>query len=72
MRDNYIFIQRNLNAENRNNGLIILEAYFGLDEHIYKVDAGILLFKIPKTVEEYVECQLVPLKKKLTIEIENS
>ena len=47
VKDNYIFLQRNLNREIRNNGLIILDAYFGLDEHIYKIDAGVLLFRIP-------------------------
>lgn len=56
VKDNYIFLQRNLNRETRNNGLIILEAYFGLDEHIYKIDAGVLKFRIPDTVDEYVDC----------------
>ena len=51
--------------EQRNRGLIILDAYFGLDEHIYLVDAGLLIFKTPTTVEEYYNAQLVPIRKKL-------
>ena len=46
--------------------MIILEAYYGLDEHIYQVDAGLLIYKIPKTVEEYLNAQLIPVKKSLT------
>ena len=51
--------------------MIILEAYYGLDEHIYQVDSGLLIFKKPQTVEEYYETQMIPLKKWLTIQIEN-
>ena len=35
VKSQHIFIARNLNAETRANGLVILEAYYGLDEHIY-------------------------------------
>ena len=49
-----------------------MEAYYGLDEHIYRIDAGLLTFRIPKTVKQYFDAQIVPLKKKLTIMIDNS
>lgn len=42
-----------MNAELKNRGLIIVEAYFGLAEHIYQVEAGLLRYKIPESVEEY-------------------
>lgn len=58
--------------EQRNRGLIIFDAYFGLDEHIYLVDAGLLIFKMPTTVEEYYNAQLVPIRKKLQLMVENS
>lgn len=35
LRESQIFYQSSLNSESRSNGLIIIEAYFGLDEHIY-------------------------------------
>jgi hypothetical protein len=41
--------------ERRRNGLVILEAYYGLDEHIYQVDAGILRYKIPTDVQQYYD-----------------
>ena len=56
----------------RANGLIILEAYYGLDEHIYQIDAGLIIFKLPQNIKEYYESQVVPLKKLLTTKIVNS
>jgi hypothetical protein len=70
--ENSFKLQQNLKLGQEKNGLVILEAYYGLDEHIYQVDAGLLLFKIPKDTKEYYDCQLVPLKKYLTIKIDNS
>ena len=35
LRENHIFYTSNYNTENRIRGLIIVEAYFGLSEHIY-------------------------------------
>ena len=59
--------------EARLKGLIIIEAYYGLDEHIYQLEAGVLEYtKVPETVKEYYEAQVVPIKKLLTIMISNS
>ena len=49
-----ILIESSIAIEKRNSGLLILDAYFGLDEHIYQIDSGLLIFKMPKTVEEYL------------------
>lgn len=59
-------------VERRNQGLVILEAYYGLDEHIYQIDAGLLLFKEPKTVEEYINAQIIPVKRTLTYMVQDS
>ena len=56
VRDNKLFLDTNISLETKCNGLIILEAYFGLEEHIYQIDAGLLIFKRPTTIEEYYEC----------------
>lgn len=72
IRENAIFLNQKVALESRHRGLIILDAYFGLDEHIYHVDAGILIYKHPKTVQDYCECQLVPIRKKLQLMVENS
>ena len=48
-------IESSIAIEKRNSGLLILDAYFGLDEHIYQIDAGLLVFKMPKTVQEYLD-----------------
>ena len=71
---NAIWLERNRKMEERSNGLIIIEAYYGLDEHIYQIDAGLLQVKNLKniTIEEYIERQFVPMKQFLTIKIENS
>jgi len=45
-----IFLDRILNQERRTNGLIILDAYYGLDEHIYQIDAGLMIYKLPETI----------------------
>lgn len=44
--ENKIFLNQKINLEREKKGLIIIEAYFGLDEHIYKIDAG-AKFKLP-------------------------
>ena len=49
-----VLIESSIALEKRNSGLLILDAYFGLDEHIYQIDAGLLIFKMSKTVEEYL------------------
>ena len=72
IRQNWLYLERNLAREQRSNGLIILEAYFGLDEHIYHIDSKLLIYKTPQTIKEYYEAQVVPLKKFLTTKISNS
>lgn len=53
--------------------MIIIEAYYGLDEHIYQIDAGLLeVYDKPKDVKQYFECQVIPVKMLMTINIENS
>jgi hypothetical protein len=44
LQNNQLFYQSSLNSETRSNGLIIIEAYYGLDEHIYQVEARLLRF----------------------------
>ena len=51
----HLWLTTNLNKEMRTNGLIILEAYYGLDEHIYQIDAGLIIFKLPQNIKEYYE-----------------
>ena len=45
------WLETNLRKEK--DGLIIIEAYYGLDEHIYQIDAELVRYKIPETVQEY-------------------
>ena len=71
VQKDYIWLTTNLSRE-RANGLVILEAYYGLDEHIYRIDSGLLTFRFPTTVEEYYEAQVIPIPKLLTIKIANS
>ena len=42
-----IFINKSINEERAKRGLIIVEAYFGLADHIYHIDAGVLVYKFP-------------------------
>ena len=35
IQKDFIYLEKNLANEKRLNGLIIIEAYYGLDEHIY-------------------------------------
>jgi len=56
LHESQIFIDRSVNIEVKNRGLIIVEAYFGLAEHIYQIEAGLLRFRIPQNVEEYSRC----------------
>jgi hypothetical protein len=45
-----------LRVEAANQGLIIVEAYYGLADHIYQIEAGLTRFKIPESVPEYLNC----------------
>lgn len=53
IKKNQLFFSKSLNYENDNRGLIIKEAYFGLSDHIYHIDAGIIIYSVPQTIEEY-------------------
>jgi len=55
VKENTIFYQAAMNREKNCRGLVILEAYFGLDEHIYQVDAGLIKFKETTCVQDYYE-----------------
>jgi GTPase len=72
IRENAIFLQASINNETTKNGLIILEAYYGLHEHVYQIDSGLLIFKHPKTIVEYYDAQIIPVKKKLQLMVQNS
>lgn len=71
MQDNLIFYQKSLNDELKNNGLIIIEAYYGLADHIIEIDAG-QYYKLPSTIEEYLNMQVIPIKKRLQILVKDS
>ena len=51
-----IFFNSSLNHERSNRGLVILEAYVGLADHIYHIDAGVMVYKIPTNIREYQRC----------------
>lgn len=53
LKANQIFYQSSFNNESKNRGLIIIEAYFGLSDHIYQIEAGMLSFKIPENASQY-------------------
>lgn len=72
IRENSIYLYQKINIESRNKGLLITEAYYGLDEHIYLVDAGMLMYKPAEEVKEYYDQQLIPIKKKLQLMVEDS
>jgi hypothetical protein len=71
LAESQIFIDRSLNAEIKNRGLIIVEAYYGLADHIYQIEAGMLRYSIPTNAYEYSKCQVVPVTKQLQIRVEN-
>ena len=60
-----IFFNQSISEERAKRGLIIVEAYFGLADHIYHIDAGVLVYKFPENVKEYNECQVMPVTKQL-------
>ncbi len=71
LQNNAFQLKRIIDSERKNKGLIIIEAYYGLDEHIYLVDAGLLIYSVPQTAEQYYNCQLIPVKKTLQLMVEN-
>ena len=72
VKENAIFLERSMNLEGNGKGLEIVEAYYGLDEHIMQLDAGLTQFKMPTNIKEYYELQVVPLKRVLQIMVVNS
>ena len=58
--------------ERENRGLIIKEAYVGLAQHIQQIDAGLALFRMPETVEEYNDNQVFPINKQLQLLVKDS
>lgn len=48
-----MFYHSSYNNESRTRGLIVIEAYYGLADHIYQVEAGTLLYKFPENAQEY-------------------
>jgi hypothetical protein len=69
--ESQIFIYRSLNAEMKNLGLVIVEAYYGLADHIYQIEAGMLRYQIPANAQEYTRCQVAPVTKQIQIKVEN-
>lgn len=55
VKKDHHYLKQNIDIETRSKGLIIIEAYYGLDEHIYQIDAGLLEVKIPESIKEYYE-----------------
>ena len=69
LRENIIFYESSLNSESKNLGLVIIEAYYGLADHIYQVEAGTLLYKIPTSDQEYAQQQVLPVTKQLQLQV---
>lgn len=56
-------IEASINRETKNKGLIIIEAYYGLYEHINKLEAGLMQFTTePQNAKDFFDCQVIPLK----------
>ena len=59
MKDRRIFYDQSVSVETNKRGLLIREAYFGLAEHIYHIEAGLApgesggAYEIPKSVLAY-------------------
>lgn len=58
--------------------MIIKEAYYGLAEHIFHIEAGMApgssngLFELPSDVESYKQCQVIPVAKQLQLLVHDS
>jgi hypothetical protein len=66
MAESRLDLQQIVSQERKKvNGLLILEAFYGLSSHIQDIELGVLRFESPKTVEEYLKCQVVLVKKQL-------
>jgi hypothetical protein len=53
LHENKIFYESSMNSETKNLGLVITEAYYGLDDHVYRIEAGTLIYKFPQNESEY-------------------
>jgi hypothetical protein len=69
LKENQIFYQSSLNNEIKSHGLVILEAYYGLADHIYQIEAGILIYKYPQDAHQYANCQILPVTKQLQVQV---
>lgn len=72
LRENQMFYTSSYNNESRTRGLVVIEAYYGLADHIYQIEAGTLMFKIPENFEEYSKNQLLPVTKQLQIQVKDN
>ncbi|CDW77285.1 UNKNOWN [Stylonychia lemnae] len=72
IRENQIFFNSSYNTEERTRGLIIIEAYYGLADHIYQIEAGTLIYHLPKDSQEFLRAQILPVTKQLQMQIQNS
>ena len=64
--------------ETRDRGLVIKDAYFGLAEHIYHIEAGMApgsddgSFVMPENIDAYKSCQVIPVAEQLQLLVEAS
>ena len=72
LRKHQLALNKCINHENETRGLIIKEAYFGLADHIYHIDAGIITYTLPISVEEYEKLQVIDVTKQLQLLVKNS
>jgi hypothetical protein len=53
LEENQIFFTKSQNEERRVNGLIIIDAYFGLDIHIREIEAHLVNYELPDNITDY-------------------
>ena len=64
-----MFFHSSFNHETRTRGLIIIEAYYGLADHIYQIEAGVLVYSLPDDAKEYSNAQILPVTKQLQMQV---
>jgi len=72
IRESEILYNERVRKEKQTKGLHIIEAYYGLDEHIYMIDSDLVRFEVPETKEKYFAMQVIPVRKQLQILVVNS
>ena len=72
LRKHQLALNKCISHENETRGLIIKEAYFGLADHIYHIDAGIITYAVPQSIEEYEKLQVIDVTKQLQLLVKNS